>query len=389
MTEAQPSHLSRQTLAVTAGRPSVHPGAPLGPIVVLTSTFAARPGGTGEHDPVYGRWTNPTWQALEEALGALEGGHALAFASGMAAVSAVLSQVPLGGTVVAPADSYSGTLALLADRERAGALQVRRVRQADTDAVRAALAGADLLWLETPSNPLLEVADLPALAAAGREAGALVAVDNTFATPLGQRPLAAGADVVVHAVTKYLAGHSDVLLGAVVTRPGPDGGPGDLAAALHGHRTLHGAVPGPMEAMLALRGLRTLHLRVERACANAAELARRLDGDPRLERVRYPGLPGDPGHARATAQMDTYGAIVSVETAGGPAAAEALCAATRLWVHATSLGGVESTLERRRRHAAEPEVVPPALVRLSVGVEDVEDLWADLDAALGVSAPRP
>jgi cystathionine gamma-synthase len=383
MPTAHRSHLSRQTLAVTAGRPEPVPNAPLGHSVLFTSTYAARPGEARDDDLGYGRWANPTWTAFETALGALEGGTALLFASGMAAVSAVLARLPYGGVVVAPEVAYSGTLALLAELQARGAAQVRRVPVADTEAVLRAVRGleeggrrADLLWLESPTNPLLEVADLPALVAGGRAAGALVAVDNTFATPLGQRPLEHGADVVVHSVTKYLSGHSDVVLGATVAREA------GLCADLRGHRTLHGSTPGPMAAMLALRGLRTLHLRRERACANAAELARRLEGDPRLVRVRYPGLPADPGHERAAAQLEDFGAIVSIEVAGGAAAAEKVCAATTLWVHATSLGGVESSLERRRRHSAEPDAVPANLVRLSVGIEDVEDLWADLDQAL-------
>ncbi len=394
MASSHGSHLSRSTLAVTAGRAEPVPDAPLGAHVVLTSTYAARPGAAQPGDLGYGRWTNPTWTAFEGALGALEDGAALLFGSGMAAIAAVLAQVRRGGLVVAPRGPYNGTLALLTELAGAGAIRLRTVPMADTAAVLAALVdrggpgdgatgedAAAMLWLESPNNPLLEVADLPALIAAGRGAGAVVVVDNTFATPLGQRPLELGADVVVHSVTKYLSGHSDLVLGATVTRDG------DLHGRLHAHRTLHGAIPGPLEAMLALRGLRTLHLRVERACANAAELARRLSDDPRVVRVRYPGLPDDPGHERAAAQMDTFGAIVSIEVPGGPVAAETLCAATRLWVHATSLGGVESTLERRRRHPNEPDVVPPELVRLSVGVEDVDDLWADLDQALRLLQP--
>jgi cystathionine gamma-synthase len=369
--------LSPATLAVTAGRPRAEPNAPLSTPIVHSSTYVASPGAPQPGDLGYGRWTNPTWQAFETALGRLEGGEAVLFASGMAAVSAVVEQVPDGGRVVVPSAAYNGTLVLfgeLAERDR---LDVVGVEIADTDAVRAALAtGVHLLWLETPTNPLLEVADLPALVAAGHAAGAVVAVDNTFSTPLLQTPLAHGADVVVHSVTKYLAGHSDVLLGAAVTRDAA------LREALHRHRTTRGAIPGPAEAWLALRGLRTLHLRVERAGANAAELARRLSGHPAVSRVRHPSLPDDPGHSRAAAQMHGFGAIVAIELAGGPEAAEQLCAGLRLWVHATSLGGVESTLERRRRHATEPPGVPEALIRLSVGVEDVEDLWADLERAL-------
>ncbi len=337
--------LSPATLAVTAGRPAAEPNAPLNAPLVLASTYVASPDAPQPGDLGYGRWTNPTWQAFETALGRLEGGDALLFASGMAAVSAVVEQVPDGGRVVVPAAGYNGTLVLLAELAERGRLDVVGVDVADTDAVRAALAtGAHLLWLETPTNPLLEVADLPALVAAGHAAGAVVAVDNTFSTPLLQTPLAHGADVVVHSVTKYLAGHSDVLLGAAVTRDP------ELREQLHRHRTTRGGIPGAAEAWLALRGLRTLHLRVERAGANAAELARRLEGHPAVARVRHPSLAGDPGHDRAVAQMHGFGAIVAIELAGGPEAAERLAAGVRLWVHATSLGGVESTLERRRRH---------------------------------------
>src|SRR5919202_1277022 len=338
---------SPATLAVTAGRPARTPNAPLSGPLVLASTYVASPSAPQPGDLGYGRWTNPTWQDFEEALGALEGGPALLFASGMAAVAAVVDQVPDGGRVVVPDAAYNGTLVLLGELAARGRLDVVRVGSADTDAVREALApGARLLWVETPTNPLLEVADLPALVDAGRTAGALVAVDNTFATPLGQTPLAHGADVVVHSVTKYLSGHSDVLLGAAATRD-----------------------PALLE-------------RVDRAAENAAELARRLSGHGAVARVRHPSLPADPGHARASRQMRGYGAIVAIELAGGPDAAEALAARVQLWVHATSLGGVESTLERRRRHATEPSAVPDSLVRLSVGVEDVEDLWADLERVL-------
>jgi cystathionine gamma-synthase len=371
------SSLSPATVAVTSGRPEPDPNASPTTPVMFASTYAASPGAARDGDLGYGRWANPTWTAFEEALGALEGGDSLLFGSGMAATASVLALVPPGGVVVTSAGAfYNGTMALLAELERLGAVEVRRAPMTDVAAVTEALDGAALLWLETPSNPLLEVADLPALASAGRAAGAVVAADNTFATPIGQRPLTHGADIVVHSVTKYLSGHSDVVLGATVTRDG------EIYERLHAHRTLHGSIPGPMEAMLALRGLRTLHLRVERACANAADLARRLSERPELSRVRHLSLPHDPGHALAAAQMDTFGAIVSIEVAGGPEAAERLCAATLVWLHATSLGGVESSLERRRRHAGEPTDVPDNLVRLSVGIEDVDDLWSDLVHAL-------
>ncbi|WP_020574800.1 trans-sulfuration enzyme family protein [Actinopolymorpha alba] len=367
--------LALSTLTVTAGRPTVVPDAPLNPPIVLASTYAA--GGTAE----YGRYDNPTWAAFEEVLGALENGRALAFASGLAAVATVLDLVPAGGVVVAPRHAYLGTLGQLSDLLGDGRLRdVRLVDVADTGEVARAAAGADLVLVESPTNPALEVADLPAVCAAAREAGALVVVDNTFATPILQRPLDAGADVVVHSVTKYLAGHSDVVLGALVTAPTTRGD--DLHERLLARRKQVGAIPGPFETWLALRGLRTLHLRVERACANADELARRLAGHPAVERVRYPGLPTDPGHTRATAQLPAYGAVVAIEVRGGAAAAESVTRATRLWVHTTSLGGVESTLERRRRWSGESPTIPENLIRLSVGIEDVEDLWADLSAAL-------
>jgi cystathionine gamma-synthase len=366
----QPRQLSPDTVTVKAGRPPHERDAPLNPPVVLASTYVA--GGTLE----YGRYGNPTWAAFEETLGALEGGRALSFASGLAAVAALLDLVPDGGVVVAPRHAYLGTLAQLADLEKRHGVEVRQVDVADTEAVVAATAGADLLWLESPTNPAIEVADLPVVCAAGRDAGALVVADNTFATPLVQRPLELGASVVLHSATKLLAGHSDVVLGAVVTR---DDGTYDATAR---YRRQKGAVPGPFEAWLALRGLRTLHLRMERAQANAAVLAERLNGHPALDRVRYPGLVADPGHARATAQMRGYGSIISIEMRGGADSADRLCAATRLWVTATSLGGVESTLERRRRWPGEAPTVPEGLVRLSVGIEHVEDLWADLEQAL-------
>ena len=359
---------SAATRAVTVGRPSAAPNASLSPAVHLSSTYVARADAPAAGDVGYGRWGNLTWDAFEQALGSLEGGRALAFASGMAAVDAVIRQVPLGGLVVAPQAGYNGTTAMLDDAAARGLVRVHYVPVADTAAVTAALSGAALLWVESPTNPMLEVADLPALIAAGRRAGAVVAVDNTFATPLLQRPLELGADLVVHSVTKYLSGHSDLLLGAVVTQDP------ELTQALHAHRTRHGAIPGTFETWLALRGMRTLAVRVERSGANAAELAHRLLGHPALDRVRHPSLPADPGHARAGALMNGYGSIVAIEVSGGAMAAERVCAATRLWVPATSLGGVESTLERRRRHAGESELVPPALVRLSVGypAPDVE-----------------
>lgn len=361
------------TIAVHGGRPEQVPDAPLSVPPVLASTYVEG-GAVG-----YGRNGNPTWTALEDVVGALEGGRALAFASGMAAVAAVLDLSPEGSVVVAPEVCYSGTSTLFGRLQTQRQFQIRRVDIADTDTTAVALEGATLLWAESPTNPTLTVADLPALFMAARQRGVTICADNTFATPLNQRPLDLGADVVVHSLTKFLAGHADVVLGAAVTR---DDATYDR---LLEHRTYHGGIPGPAEAWLALRGIRTLHLRVERSQHNAAVLASRLSAHPAVEQVRYPGLPDDPGHERALRQMRGFGAVIAIEIRGGAAAADAVCAATRLWVPATSLGGVESTLERRRRWPEESPAVPESLIRLSVGIEDVEDLWDDLAEALTAS----
>jgi cystathionine gamma-synthase len=366
-----PTPLSAASIAVAAGRPARDPGAPMNAPAVFSSTFAA--GG-----PVsYARVGNPTWTALEEVLGALEGPgcRAVSFASGMAAITAVADLVPVGGVVVSQSVAYSGTRTQLARWHESGRISLHEV-PARTDALAEAAAGAAMVWVETPTNPTLEVMDIAAVAAAARATGALVVVDSTFATPLGQKPLDLGADIVVHSATKYLAGHSDVLLGAVLARDP------DLVERVTGNRVLGGGIPGPMEAWITLRGLRTFPLRWERACANAEQIAARCAEHPAVARVRHLSLPEDPGHTLAAQQMTAFGAIISLELHGGADAADSVARATHLWVHATSLGGVESTLERRRRWPEESPVVPDGLLRLSVGIEDVEDLWTDLRAAL-------
>jgi cystathionine gamma-synthase len=377
----------------------VVPGGPVNPPLVLSATY--HQGG----DTVYGRLENPVFDAFESALGGLEGGRALGFASGLAAVAAVLELLPVPGVVVVDAGAYSGTRQLLADLAGRGRLQVRQVDLADTDATLAACAdlaegqpprspagaqvrtaGPDdafgahgLLWIESPSNPLLAVADAPALVAGAHGLGMDVAFDNTFATPLLQQPLEWGTDVVVHSATKALSGHSDVLLGATVTtRP-------DLHEALHLRRSLHGGVPGPVETWLVLRGMRTLALRVERSQANAGELAARLAGHPGVISVRYPGLASDPGHDRMRQLMRGPGFVVSFEVAGGADAAEAVARGVRVATAGTSLGGVETLIERRARVGGD-EQLPPGLLRMSVGIEDVEDLWSDLDDAIRAAA---
>jgi cystathionine gamma-synthase len=383
-----PESLHPETTLICAGRPGHAPGGPLNVPVVLASNFHAgttaaassEEDSSEEDSRAYSRTdATPAWEALETAVGQVEGGHAVAFSSGMAAIAAVLDLVPAGGRIVAPADCYFGVGELLADARQQGRWAVDRVDLTDTASVQAAVDGADLLWLETPSNPLMDVADLPALCAAGRQAGAVVGVDNTFATPLLQQPLALGADVVVHSATKFIGGHSDLLSGIAIARE-------DLAARLRYRRGMTGATPGALEAFLALRGLRTLALRLDRGQANAGELARRLDAHPAVSRVRYPGLPGDPGHRLAAAQMSGFGAVLAFEVADA-ATADRLCDTVRVIVHATSLGGVESTIERRGKLAGQ-EHVPPGLLRLSVGCEHIDDLWRDLDSALE-QASRP
>ena len=354
MSEPLKHPLRPGTLAVTAGRPAHQPDSPLNTPITMASTYVA--GG----DTEYGRYGNPTWAAFEEALGALEGGRCLTFSTGLAAVSTLLDLVGQGSKVVAPRHAYNGSVLQMADLEARGRITAELVDVTDTESVVKACADAALVWVESPTNPALEIADLPAIIAAAHDAGAYVVVDNTFATPLLQQPLDLDADLVLHSATKFIAGHSDVLLGAVVTRDD------ELYGVLKNRRDMVGATPGTLEAWLALRGLRTLHVRLERAQASAQELVRRMEGHPAISEVRYPG----------------FGAIVSVVLAEGAIAADLLTRKTSLWVHATSLGGVESTFERRRRWKSEPATIPDGLVRMSVGIEDVDDLWDDLAGAL-------
>jgi cystathionine gamma-synthase len=378
--------LGRETLAVHLGRPRPVAGGPVNPDVVLSSTY--HQGG----DDVYGREDNPTFRAFEEAVAGLEGGgEAVAFASGLGAISAVVETLPTPGRVVVAGDAYNGTRRFLSDVAGRGRLRFRTVDVADTEGTLAVCSevaegpgrpsgevdgfgAGGLLWLESPTNPLLAVADLAALAAGAHRLGMHVAVDNTLATPILQRPLDLGADVVVHSATKAISGHSDVILGVAVTRQE------QVAELLRSRRSLHGGAPGPWEVWLALRGVRTLALRVDRSAANAAELARRLAAHPAVRRVRYPGLVDDPGHERAVAQMRGFGFMLSFELADA-AAADRVTAGLRLITAATSLGGVESLIERRGRLAGE-EHLPPGLLRLSVGIEGVDDLWDDLERSL-------
>lgn len=359
MTDPTPQAWS--TKAVGAGRPPRVADCPLNAPIVPASSFYA--GGVME----YAREAAPTSEALETALAVLESGqHAVVYASGMAAANALMDLIPPGGSVVASSATYTGVRVRLEELHARGAIVLTQVGIEDTDAVLAALnaasnsPGPPTLWLESPTNPLLEVADLPAILDHARSLGARSIVDNTFATPARQRPLELGADAVLHSVTKAISGHSDLLLGAVVVRDDTFG------EALRTRRVLLGAAPSAFDCFLALRGVRTLAIRMDRAEASAQELARRLHTVAGISRIRYPG----------------WGSIIAIEVDASPETIDAMCGRAGVWTYATSLGGVESLIERRRRWPLESTDVPENLVRLSVGIEDVEDLWTDLSSIL-------
>ena len=360
---------SVESWLVSAGR-SREPGSPLNVPLWPASNFVlgdrrayARDDGT------------PGWDALEEIVGGLEGGSSISFASGMAAIAAVFEQLPAGSVVALPDDCYQGVAGLANAGQARGRWTVHRVAVADTARWVEMCGSADLIWLESPSNPLLIVGDLDVICAATRKRGAILGVDNTFATPLNQRPLTLGADVSVQSVTKFIGGHSDLLGGVLTVRDT------NLLAALRQTRELSGATPGTLEIFLAVRGARTLAVRLDRAQANAMTLAERLTGHPSVTLTRYPGLATHPTHEAARRQLKGFGTIISFDVRGGAAAADAVCSGLQLVQHATSLGAVESTIERRASVPGQ-EHLPPALLRLSVGIEAVDDLWIDLDRAL-------
>ena len=341
-----------ETWAIVAGRPGPTPGAPLNTPIVAASTYIL--GG----ERIYSRnESTEGWEAFEAMLGGLEGGEAVAFSSGMAACAAVLGQLPAGAHLVLGDDCYQGVAGIADAGARTNDWRVERLAAADERWVQRA-GEADLLWVESPSNPLLDIADLAGICGAPRRPGTRVVVDNTFATPLLQRPLELGADIVVHSATKLIGGHSDLLLGAAVTAD-----PAELGR-LRTARGLNGGTPGILECFLALRGARTLALRLAQAQASAGQLAARLAEHPAVGRVRYPG----------------FGTIVSFDLADA-AAADRACRATRIVQHATSLGGVETSMERRSAQPGQ-EHIPAGLIRLSAGCEATEDLWTDLSAAL-------
>lgn len=360
--------LHPETRLVAGGRPTAV-GAPLNTPIEVASTFVS----DGASPYARGEGTATT-RSLEELVGGLEHGEAVAFASGMAAISAVFGLVPPKGRVVIPDDCYQGVAAVAAEGEQTGRWTTTRLATDDTASWVKAAGEADLLWFETPSNPLLVVGDLRALGSAERRPGTLLAVDNTFATPLNQRPLDLGANVSVQSATKLLGGHSDLLSGVATTRSA------EIAGRLRRHCLVHGATPGVLESYLAVRGIRTLALRLAQGQRSAGVLAERLQAHPAVEVVRYPGLADHPGHGIAADQLDGFGTMLSFDLASGEAAVKA-CNRIGVIRHATSLGSVESTMEQRAQLSGQ-EHLPPGLIRLSVGIEHVEDLWADLAQAL-------
>jgi cystathionine gamma-synthase len=362
-------HGSIDSWLVSAGRDR-RPGSPLNVPPIPASNFVL--GGRRAYSRDEG---TPGWDALEEIVGGLEGGTSVAFASGMAGIASVFDQLPVGAVIALPDDCYQGVAGLAHAGERRGRWSVHRIAVDNTARWVELCSSADLIWLESPSNPLLTVGDLDVICAAPRKPGAILGVDNTFATPLNQRPLALGADVAVQSVTKFIGGHSDLLGGVVTVRDSA------LLGALRHSRELTGATPGTLETFLAVRGVRTLAVRLARAQENAMTLADRLARHPGVTLTRYPGLPSHPTHAAARRQLKGFGTIISFDVRGDAATADAVCTRLQLIQHATSLGAVESTIERRASVPGQ-EHLSPTLLRLSVGIEAVEDLWVDLDVAL-------
>ena len=379
---SRPATLSPETLAAQALGQVCPPFHDLAPPVHLSTTFERAADGSYPGGRVYSRDASPAYDQAEALLCALEGGHrALLFASGMAAATAVLHTLKPGEAVVAPRDMYWALRNWLQAFCAQWGIGLAFYDNASTDDLADTLRAVRprLLWIETPSNPLWDLTDIAAAVALAREVGARVAVDSTVATPVFTRPLALGADIVMHSATKYLNGHSDVVAGALVAREDSD-----LWQTIRRNRNLGGAVPGPFEAWLLLRGMRTLHLRVRQASASALAIAQELEGHPSLIRTLYPGLPSHPGHALACRQMQGgFGGMLSIRVAGGEQAARAAIGRLRVFRQATSLGSVESLAEHRASVEGPGSACPVDLIRLSVGIESAADLLADLRAALG------
>jgi len=368
-----------ETLAVHAGHATDPASGAITPPIHLSSTFEREPDGSYRGGHVYGRTSNPNRAALETALAGLEGGSsALAYASGLAATHAVFQTLAPGDHVLAPEDAYYGTLRQLRELFGPWGIESDACDMTDLDTVRRLLRPTTkVLWIETPSNPLLRVVDIARLAELAHAVGARCVVDNTWATPVLQRPLDLGADLVMHSTTKYLGGHCDLIGGALVARVDDD-----YVARLRLLQGLAGAIPSPFDCWLLMRGIRTLPWRMRGHCANAAAVASYLAGHASVEAVHYPGLPTHPGHEVAARQMSDFGGMMSIQVGGGAGDAMAFTNRLRVFTRATSLGGPESLIEHRASVEGPTTISPPNLLRVSVGLEHPDDLIEDLAQAL-------
>ncbi|KAA9347775.1 trans-sulfuration enzyme family protein [Larkinella humicola] len=368
-----------ETLAIYQSRMADANAGAVVPPISLSTTFEREADGSFPHGHIYSRSSNPNRDLLETALAQLEGGFAgLAFSSGQAATMTLLLALRPGDHVILGDDAYHGTPALLEELFHPWGLTYTRVDFTDLEAIRSSIhENTSLIWIETPSNPLLKIADIQAIADLAHNAGAWCACDNTWATPILQRPLDLGCDVVMHSTTKYIGGHSDVLSGALIFRED-----GDFYQRVRRYQTLGGAVAAPFDCWMLLRGTKTLTTRVKAQSATAMQLAQFLHEHPAVEAVHYPGLESHPGHAIAQKQMTRFGAMLSVQIKGGSDAAMAVAGRVQLFTRATSLGGIESLIEHRASVEGPNTTTPQNLLRISVGLEHADDLITDLEQAL-------
>ena len=372
-----------ETLAIYQNRVADANAGAVVPPISLSTTFEREADGSFPHGHIYSRASNPNRDLLETALANLEGGFAgLAFSSGQAATMTLLLALRPGDHVILGDDAYHGTPALLEELFHPWGLTYTRVDFTDLEAIRSSIhENTSLIWIETPSNPLLKIADIQAIADLAHQAGAWCACDNTWATPILQRPLDLGCDVVMHSTTKYIGGHSDVLSGALIFKED-----GDFYQRVRRYQTLGGAVAAPFDCWMLLRGIKTLTTRVKAQSATALQLAQFLDQHPAVEAVYYPGLESHPGFTIAQKQMTRFGAMLSVQIKGGYDAAMTVAGRVQLFTRATSLGGVESLIEHRASVEGPNTTTPPNLLRISVGLEHADDLVADLEQALNALA---
>jgi cystathionine gamma-synthase len=367
-----------ETLAARAGHATDATGA-VAPPIHMSTTFEREPDGSYRAGYVYSRYSNPNRNALEASIAALEGGAVgLCFASGSSATMTLIQALGPSSHVIAPDDAYFGTTKLMREIFGPWGIEVTLVDSTNLAAVENAIRkNTRAIWIETPSNPLLRIADIAAIAKIARAAEAISVVDNTWGTPILQRPLELGADVVMHSTTKYFGGHSDVLGGALVCKTD-----GELAQRLRAVQMAGGAVPSPFECWLTVRGIRTLPVRITAQCANAAALAAHLEKHPKVKAVHYPGLPTHPQHAVARRQMSQFGGMMSVQVGASAEESRAIASRLALFTQATSLGGTESLIEHRASVEGPGTLAPDNLLRISVGLENAQDLIADWDAAL-------